>query len=248
MIILKFFHTIFCWICIIVLYFLITAIIWPLAFFSKKPELIFFKAARVWSRLILAVSLIRVKLNGLEKFPQKGSLIIASNHQSMFDIFILIGYLPRYFRFVAKKELFKIPFLGWYMRKICCLSIDRQASIKAHRTLEEIKEKFFSPENQEAILIFPEGTRSPDGQLKDFKRGSFAVALSTGTPILPVAISGSYKIVPKGRTLINPQEVSLSVGDLYFPEQIAVPSKSDCEMLNQKIHDEITSLLKQEPQ
>lgn len=240
MIILKIIHTFVWWVILVFLYITITSIILPFSFFMKKPHLIFLLAARYWARLALFFAGIKVKTKGLENLPKSGPLIVASNHQSLMDIFIMLAWVPFFFRFVVKKELFKIPLMGWYMKRAGYLPIDRQAAMKAHQTLETAKMLL---EQGEVVLIFPEGTRSPDGNLQDFKRGSFMVALETGTPILPTAINGSFKIVAKGGFLIHPETVTLSFGELVYPQKIEEPSKKDCEELNELVRKRIEELI-----
>jgi 1-acyl-sn-glycerol-3-phosphate acyltransferase len=234
------FHTVFCWIVIALLYVGITLVLLPLSLFYRPPERIYHRGARFWARMVIFFAFIRLRVKGLENVPRGQGLIIASNHQSLFDIIVLLAAMPDIFFFVAKKELFKVPFLGWYMKKAGYISIDRQVSFKALKTLDLIKQKIKSGQS---ILIFPEGTRSPDGQLQSFKRGSFAVALETGSPILPVAISNTYKIVPKGHLLFEPQEVFLTIDKPLPVARIEVPSREDCDLVSRQTREIIEKLL-----
>ena len=239
MIILNIIHNLLWWFVLGVLYFAFTISILPVSYFLKNRQEIFFRAARLWARIMVWFSFIPVKISGQKNCPVDGPLIIISNHQSMLDIFLLLAFVPRYFRFVVKKELFKVPFMSWYMRQVGFLSIDRQAAMKAHRTLEEIKTVL---QHNEAVVIFPEGTRSPDGVLKEFKRGVFDLALTTGSPILPVGINGTYKIVPKGEIIFRPVPVTMKFGTVIQVAKNQEPSRKDYQDLISRVHAEIATL------
>lgn len=177
--------------------------------FSKSETQTFRNAARIWARLMLFCAGIRIKTAGLENIPRDGGVIFASNHQSGMDILLLLGYLPKNFAFAVKKELFKVPIYGWSMKRAKYFSINRETATSAYRTLEKI---IGAVQQNDSVLIFPEGTRSKTGELGKFRRGSLLVALKAGAPILPVAISGSFNIIPWGTWLIHPHPVKLSVG------------------------------------
>jgi len=133
------------------------------------------------------------------------------------DIPILIAYLPTHFRFVAKKELFKIPLFGWGVRQAGHISIDRESILSSYKTLEKIVQMLKAGAS---VIFFPEGTRSWDGSLGKFKRGSLMAALKSGAPIIPIAISGSYNIMPRDTKLIRPGRVKLSIGKpIYIKDE-----------------------------
>ncbi len=163
----------------------------------------------LWSRIILGLAGVKVETTGLENIPSKGPVIIASNHKGVFDIPVLQGYLPLQFRWVAKKELFRIPVIGWSMHLAGYIPIDRSRAGKAYRSIEAAAEKIRSGTS---VLIFPEGTRNPGRGLLGFKRGGFLLAHRSGVPILPVAINGTADIMRRGSLLIRPARVRLSVG------------------------------------
>ena len=177
--------------------------------FSKDPKEFMFNVARFWSRRLALPLIARVKVNGLNNIPGKTPVIFVSNHQSNFDIPLIIGYLPGSFRFIVKQEYFKTPIIGPYTRWSGHLSIDRKVGTEAMKTLKMAAELV---ESGKSIIIFPEGTRSSDGKLGRFKRGGFALAFETGIPIVPLAISGTYKIMKRGSFLLWPGKVTLNVG------------------------------------
>ena len=130
------------------------------------------------------------------------------NHQSNFDIPVLLGRLPVQFRWLAKAELFRIPILGQGMRGSGYISIDRSNLRSAMRSLGKAADTI---RNGTSVLIFPEGTRSPDGNLASFKKGGFVLTVDSGVPVIPMVICGTWSIMPKNRWMIRPQPVTLRI-------------------------------------
>ena len=147
-------------------------------------------------------------MQGLEYLDPRKSYILVSNHQSFFDIFSLLGYLPLQFRWIAKAELFRIPLLGWAMSRTGYIRIDRESPKKAYRSMIAAAEKV---RNGVSVLIFPEGTRSPDGNLQPFKKGVFLIALKSQAPILPIAIRGTREIMRKNDWRTYPGHVEIRI-------------------------------------
>jgi 1-acyl-sn-glycerol-3-phosphate acyltransferase len=149
---------------------------------------------RLWARIHLLVSGITVVVNGRENVSSPPYLVMC-NHQSALDIYAIIVALPFQFKWVAKRELFFIPFVGWVMKRAGYVSLDRKHPREALKAIEDAAQKIRGGMN---ILIFPEGTRSQDGTLLPFKKGVFSLALRARVPIVPVGISGSSRLQPKG--------------------------------------------------
>ena len=149
---------------------------------------------RNWAKSIIKASGIKVEVEGLDRFDHNQPYIVMSNHQGNFDILVLGQYLPLTARFVAKKELFRIPLFAQGMKLAGMISIDRGNSAKARAALQKTIDVL---KGGVSLIIFPEGTRSKDGQIHRFKKGGFILALETGIPILPVSISGSRHIMEK---------------------------------------------------
>ena len=166
------------------------------------------KIARFWGKSILVVSRIKVSVNGLPGIDFRDPYIYMANHQSNFDIPVLLGHLPVQFRWLAKMELFKIPIFGRAMRKAGYISIDRYDRESAFKSLDVAAQKIKSGVS---VLIFPEGTRSRDGKIKAFKKGGFVLAIDSGVPIIPVVIKGTRAIMTKGKFRVNPGHVSMVV-------------------------------------
>jgi 1-acyl-sn-glycerol-3-phosphate acyltransferase len=164
---------------------------------------------RGWARSLLLAAGIKLEISGLENIEPEKSYILIANHQSHMDIPVLTCVLSVPLRIIAKKELFKIPFLGWGMKGVGMLSIDRSNRKKSIDTLKEAEEIIKT--HVLSILAFPEGTRSDDGKIHPFKKGPFILAINTGLPLLPVSVSGTRKITPKGKISIHPGRVKVII-------------------------------------
>lgn len=210
--------------------------------FFKKRYRPFMFSARIWAKLLMFISGAKVTTKGISNVPKKGGYIFASNHQGALDILIHLAYVPRYFRFIAKKSLFDIPIFGWYMSLAGYVPIERDVATSAHRTMNGVAEVL---SKNECILIYPEGTRSKTGELGPFKRGSLMAAFQSGASVIPVAIQGSYRMMPKNTYLIRPSNVQISFGkpiDLSMYKDIKV-SKEDYEKELARLRSEIEGLL-----
>jgi 1-acyl-sn-glycerol-3-phosphate acyltransferase len=164
--------------------------------------------ARIWARSILTVSQVPVRVNGLSNIEPGKSYIYMANHQSNFDIPVLLGYLPVQFRWLAKAELFKIPVFGRAMLGAGYVKIDRFNQESAFKSIEEAAQRM---KNGVSVMIFPEGTRSRDGSIRPFKKGGFVMAVDSGVPIVPVILKGTRSIMAKSSLRINRGAVDLQI-------------------------------------
>lgn len=165
-----------------------------------------FHAGVYWAQSLTWASWVRVRVEGREHLRPGQSYVILSNHQGAFDILALYGFLGRQFRWVMKQELRKVPFLGWGCAAIGHIFVDRGNSSRAIASLEAAKSQLAGGVS---VLFFPEGTRSADGRLLPFKKGGFVMARQLGFPILPVTLSGSRRILPKGCLFPRPGWVTI---------------------------------------
>ncbi len=150
--------------------------------------------ARTWSWLILKTSGIRVRVEGLEHVHPGETAIYCVNHQSAMDIPVLFVNLPVQFRFVAKRSLFRLPFLGSHLRRSGHIPVDRDRPLEAMRSMKMVAQEI---REGKSVLLFPEGHRSRNGQLLPFKAGSFYIAILSGVPIVPITVNGtSYVLKP----------------------------------------------------
>lgn len=165
--------------------------------------------ARLWAHMILFCSGVRVQIMGRENLDPDGAYVFMSNHESALDIPILIRSLPFQVRMMAKKELFRIPIFGWALALGGYIKVDRTNTERAIASLREAARRI--PRQGVSVVVFPEGTRSPTGRLRRFKKGGFAFAMDTGYPVVPVTIRGSRARIPKGALAIRPGRVEVII-------------------------------------
>ena len=241
MILIKIIHTLLFYALAVVSFFIGTLITIPFALIVREHHKVFHFSARIWSKMLMIALGVKVTISGLENVPKEGGLIFASNHQGAFDILIHLAYLPRHFRFVAKSELFKIPLFGWYMSLAGYVPIERDVSASAHKTIAGAADLL---KEGDCILIFPEGTRSKTGELGPFKRGSLMAAFQSGASVVPIFISGSYQMMPKGTYVINRVPVRINFGlPISFNKYAETrPTKNDYEIELARLREEIGKL------
>ncbi len=165
--------------------------------------------AQRWARTVFFLLGIRVEVSGLENVSLDRPVIFACNHASQMDILALYLALPVEFRFVVKEELFRIPVMGMAMTAAGYVPINRSGGKAAIRSLKEAARRI---REGASVVIFPEGTRSPDGRLAEFKPGGFLLASKSGCPIVPVAIQGSHAVLPKGSFVCRPGIIRVRAG------------------------------------
>ena len=164
------------------------------------------RCARAWAWLILKTTGVRVQVAGLERLDPSSSYVLASNHQSIYDIPIVFASLPLQLRIVAKQSLGSFPFLGWHLQRTGHLLVDRRnpGSDIVRKMARLVRESH-------SLIVFPEGTRSVDGVVGRFKKGTFLVAIDAELPVVPLSISGSRYVMKKGRLMVCPGVVRLTV-------------------------------------
>ena len=165
--------------------------------------------ARLWSWFILKTAMCPLKIEGLEKVDTSQAAIYACNHQSALDIPALYVGLHFQFRIMAKKELFRYPFMGWHLKRSGQIPIERENARSSLKSLVRASETVRAGM---PLLVFPEGGRSPDGIIKPFLGGAFYVAIKAGVPIVPMALVGTYEALPMNRYIMRPHPMRLIVG------------------------------------
>jgi 1-acyl-sn-glycerol-3-phosphate acyltransferase len=183
--------------------------------------------ARTWSRLILATSGVRVRAAGLERLELGRTYVFVANHQSLYDIPILFWSLPFQLRIIAKESLGNIPFLGWHLRRTGHMLVDRRhPGRKIFTWASRLTSSGLS------LIVFPEGTRSRDGRVAQFKGGSFYLALEAGLPVVPISVIGSRHVMLRGRVTSYPGEVRLVI---HEPIDTRGLSRSDAKEFAERV-------------
>ena len=177
----------------------------PLSFIS--PDYLH-NCGRVWAKGCLLLAGIRVKVKGAENIPHDRSAVYIANHQSHFDILAMYASLPVQFRWMAKQELFDIPLFGLAMRRSGYIAIDRSDRRKSLQSMLVAAQRI---KNGTSVVVFPEGTRSPDGRLLPFKKGGFMIAQKAQALLVPVVINGSHSLLPKGSSKVRPGQIDVAI-------------------------------------
>ena len=168
------------------------------------------RVARLYASQLLRAAGVEVRIEGLVHIHPDGPQIIACNHQSFFDILVVMASMPVRVRFVAKKELFRVPFFGWAIHYLGHIRLDRQNRKQAFAAYEIAAETLVR--QQMHVVVFPEGTRSRSGLLLPFKKGPAVLAIAAGVTVVPCYCAGTFDILPKGSILVRPHPVQLLFG------------------------------------
>jgi 1-acyl-sn-glycerol-3-phosphate acyltransferase len=190
---------------------------------------------------VLRIVGVRVRVEGLENIPG-GTCIFAANHVSNIDPLAFAPHIPRRVSLLLKKELFRIPILSYSMRLAKFISVDRASRQGA---ADSLKQSLRFLEEGLSFAVYPEGTRSPDGRLRVFKRGAFVMAIQAGVPIVPVSIVGAQKIMPRGEWAIHPGEIVIRFSPAVDPSRYTVRTLSE---LLARVHAEVAAGLPSDQQ
>jgi 1-acyl-sn-glycerol-3-phosphate acyltransferase len=192
--------------------------------------------ASTWSRMIARTALLDVTVRGAERLRAGESYVFLSTHQSWMDIPVMLGYLPAQLRIAAKREVFLIPFLGWHMRRGGHISINRGSTAEAVASLRRAAAEL--RRGGVSAFLFPEGTRTRDGSLQPLKKGGFRLAVESGLPIVPVAIVGTRRAMPRGSMVLRRGPVVMHLGP---PLQTRGLDDADLPDLMRRVRDELES-------
>jgi 1-acyl-sn-glycerol-3-phosphate acyltransferase len=196
----------------------------------------FLRFARGWARSVLAVAGISVRALHPEKAEPGKSVIVVANHESFCDILVLLATLPMQVRFLAKRSVFRVPVLGWSIAAAGFVPVDRGDRARGAATVGAALRRL---DGGRSLVIFPEETRTVNGELLPFKRGAAHLALKSGLPLLPIGIAGTFRILPRGSWDIRPGPVVVSVGN---PIEVAGRSLRDRDAVTATVRDEIATL------
>jgi 1-acyl-sn-glycerol-3-phosphate acyltransferase len=208
---------------------------------EKDKEAFYQKTAVIWGKLILASSLTRVKVEGLENIPTDTNVIYTPNHQSYMDIFILLKYLPFPFKFIIMRKLFKVPGIGHHIKRAGFVSLDRKDRKKSIKTIHKIIDLIKAGRS---FVIFPEGKLTLDGNINEFGRGASIIIQRSKVPVVPIAIDGSFSVLPKGAWKLKvPAEVKVTIGKpVYFEDYYDEINRETSLELGKKLREMVVNL------
>ena len=163
-----------------------------------------------WSRSVIRLLLLPIKVTGRENVDPKQSYVFVANHQSFLDVFAVYGWLPNNFKWLMKKEIRRVPFVGTACAVAGHIFVDRSNPRAALQSMEKVKKELV---DGISTVIFPEGTRTKTGEIGRFKQGAFKIAMDMELPVVPITLNGFYKAMPSGQPFANPySHLSLHIG------------------------------------
>lgn len=200
-----------------------------------KGKKVFYKFAKIWSKLLLRISNIKINIYNTADINNQNSYVYISNHSSLFDIPILLSILNLNTRIMYKEELEKIPIFGYCLKLSPFISVKRENKENA---LESFRNSIEAIKQNDSVIIFPEGTRSINGELGVFKKGAFLLALKSGKDIIPITIKDANKILPKGKIIINS-----TIVNVYIHNNIKIDNNLDTNKLINQVYNIINCKL-----
>ena len=196
--------------------------------------------AKLWGKFILFFTGVRYSVKGLDNLNPKGPYIFACNHASGYDVPLAFAGLPYWLISIAKIELKSVFILGWVMETAGHIFVDRKRSENAIASLEKSKKSLIN--NPRSILLFPEGTRTMDGELGFFKRGGLMLSMDTGIPIVPIGLVGTFEMLKKGTWSFKNQPLEIRIGNPIHPKTFSNDSKNS---LAKYVKSQVQALLDQ---
>ncbi len=188
---------------------------------------------RIWSTVFLAVPPVHWKVEGADRIEPGTQYFFLANHLSNFDIPLLFRAIPTPIRYLAKKELYKIPVFAQALKVGGIVKIDRGAGVRSYAAINEGVAR--AKENGYSLIVFPEGTRSRDGELHPFKKGAFRMAIATGLPVVPVTVNGTWEVWPPGSKLFYKGDASVVIHDPIETSHLTV--QEDIDVLREQVHE-----------
>jgi len=192
--------------------------------------------ARWWSGWVTGFAGVHISVDNRSNLESHQPYVFMANHASTIDIWALFLAIPRRVRMIAKKQLARIPLFGWVMWAGRFIFIDRQNAAAARRSIDDAGRRI---RGGDSVLIFPEGTRTRDGQLGAFKKGGFHLAMEAGVPIVPIALRGTRALMPRGSLRVKSGEVSVIIGKPIPTSGLTV---EDRPALIQRVRDAIAAM------
>ena len=217
---------------------IIFGIVTILAFpFDSTNGRILSKIVKYWARAIFFSASVKIKIMGLDNLDTLKNYIFAANHSSSLDIPLMLGFIPFWIVPVSKIELKWIPFLGWAMQMAGHIFIDRRDHERAIATISETKESLLK--TPRSILLFPEGSRTNDGNIQPFKSGGISLGISTGMPIVPVALIGTFESLNKKSNKFKKKLLTISIGSPIDTKDF---EEADRKLLSELVYKRVKEL------
>lgn len=194
----------------------------------------------IWSRIICMVLFLPVKVKGKENITKGKAYIIVANHQSIFDVFMIYGYLGIKFKWLMKKELAQIPLVGTACTKAGFIYIDRSSKMKSHASMTKASEIL---RRGMSMAIFPEGTRTGDGQIGKFKKGAFLLAQDLQIPILPVTINGTFQVMSRHAILPSLHRTGITIHTPIEPQKSEGLTEAETNAMIRQISTDVAEII-----
>lgn len=233
-------RTIFFYPCIVISLIMVSIFKVKIKFITDKQERINYihKVTSVWARFILKIAGAKVNIVGLENIPKNQTVLFVSNHQSNFDIPVLMGAIDTPKGFIAKKELEKWPIISTWMKYLNCIFMDRD---NLRKSAQSIVEGINLLKGGYSMVIFPEGTRSKGKPVEEFKAGSFKLATKSKCPIIPLTINGTYKLLEGNNNRVKSASIELVI---HPPIYVTSLNKDELEVLPETVYSIVNSSYK----
>jgi 1-acyl-sn-glycerol-3-phosphate acyltransferase len=208
---------------------------------KERQECFYRRVAVLWASFIVGISGVKVDVSGLDNIPPDTAVIYTPNHQSFFDIFILLKHLPYPFKFIIMRKLFNVPIIGEHITRCGFLPLDRK---DRKRSLRTIKKVAASAREGESFLVFPEGQLTTTGRVNRFKRGASLIIQMSRRPVVPISIEGDFDVMPKGTWKIIPGRVRVRIGKpVRFNEYYGKYDKHMSRELGERLRGIVTGMM-----
>jgi 1-acyl-sn-glycerol-3-phosphate acyltransferase len=195
------------------------------------------RIAKAWARILLGIVGVEVEVLGLDRIAPGGSYVFVSNHSSYFDVPVILPQIPVQFRFLANKNLFNIPFIGYHMSRAGYFSVNSENARESLKSMSEAARVI--QKRDVSILLFPEGGRT-FGELDPFKDGAAYIAIKAGVPIVPIGLVGVREVMPRGKATIRGGRVVMRIGE---PIPTLDLSLQDRTALTQTLRNQVAELI-----
>ena len=172
--------------------------------------------AHIWGKIVCWITMVKVSVTGKENIDPKKPYVFVANHQSAYDIFVIYGYLGHSFRWMMKKSLEKIPFIGWSCKRAGMVFVDNSSPAAIKETMAKARTQL---QNDQSLIVFPEGSRTWNGKLSPFKKGAYLLAVQFGLPIVPITIDGAFDVMPRFKKVPNWGHVKLTIHKPIVPPE-----------------------------